>query len=150
MSDNSVKNYDALTVNRINRIHVGRRDFTISHIPAIVSMMFTRHTYGLLVDGEGKSLDVVDLKLQALIHTLNADLPQQDRIDEAWVMENIPAEQYDQIVDDLLGPFYEARERAQQRQQEKIVDLLTPAIQAAVKEEIAAQQKQPQKTLKNR
>lgn len=142
--DNSVKDYDALVKTNGKRIRAGGKDFTISKIPAIVAMRFTRLSLGTLRNEDGS--DIAGVKLQSLTDTLNSGLVESDWITPEWVEQNISAEIYDLLVDDLLGPFLEAQEKSQTRNQQRMVDLLTPMIREIVVAEVL--KLSPQKSLR--
>jgi len=132
--DNSVKDYDALVKTNGKKIRAGGKTFTISNIPSIVSMRFTRLSLGTLRSEEGPDLSGV--KLQSLTDVLNSGIPECEWVNPEWVEKNISAEIYDLLVDDLLGPFLEAQEKSQIRNQQRMVDLITPMIQEIVAAEV--------------
>ena len=91
----------------------------------------------LLFDPDGSKPDETDMKLQCLVAALNAGLPEPEWIDERWVKENVPGSIYDDLVDHVLDPLYESKQRKQKRNQQAMMDFLTPGIREMIKEELA-------------
>lgn len=144
--DNSIKDFDILAKEeRRSPIRVGGRVFSLPRIPAIASMMHSRFYYQTLVDPDGSKPDETEMKLRCLVACLNAGLPEPEWIDKSWVEQNIPGSVYDDVVDHVLGPLYTAKQRKQERNQQAMLDLLTPGIKAMIQEELA---KKPSKNSK--
>jgi len=132
----AVKDFDALTAEMNIPVTMGGREFLIRKIPAIVQMMYTRFYLGTLRDETGQQKDIVDLKLDAFVATLNANITEGSKVTRDWVEENASAVWYDDVCDRVLAPFLEAREKKQLQEQQRVLDILTPAVREIVQEEL--------------
>ncbi|HPM61238.1 MAG TPA: hypothetical protein PK955_02035 [Methanoregulaceae archaeon] len=134
----SLKDFDALSHRENRPIRVNGKTITISFIPSIVPMLYQRYHLGELLNDEGTKISIVDLKLQSVVATLNANLPDHEQITEEWV-KKIPGDVYQEFCDYVLAPFLEGQERMIVEQQKRTIDLLTPAIQS-ISRDVARQE----------
>ena len=134
----SLKDFDALSHRESRPVQVNGRRITISFVPSIVPMLYQRYHLGELLNDDGNKISIVDLKLQAVVATLNANLPDHEQITDEWV-KRIPGDVYQEFCDYVLAPFLEGQERMIAEQQIRTIDLLTPAIQS-ISREVARQE----------
>ncbi len=143
----SLKDFDALSHRENRPVRVNGRTIIISFVPSIVPMLYQRYHLGELLNEDGTKISIVELKLQSVVATLNANLPDHQQITDEWV-KRIPGDVYQEFCDYVLAPFLEGQERMIAEQQMKTIDLLTPAIQS-ISREVARQEIQASRQNQN-